>query len=51
MYKKFLELFGKENLLDQAIELTIKMLEDDYDFVFVKLTDNFSKRALVFQQK
>lgn len=29
MYKKFLELFGKENLLDQAIETTIKMLETD----------------------
>ena len=29
MYKKFLELFGKENLLDQAIETTIKMLVTD----------------------
>jgi len=29
MYRKFLELFGKENLLDQAIETTIKMLETD----------------------
>ncbi len=29
MYKKFLELFGKENLLDQAIETTIKMLQTD----------------------
>jgi phosphate uptake regulator len=29
MYKKFLELFGKENLLDQAIETTRKMLESD----------------------
>jgi phosphate transport system protein len=29
MYKKFLELFGKENLLDQAFRTTIKMLETD----------------------
>ncbi|UCD94995.1 MAG: hypothetical protein JSU69_02790 [Candidatus Zixiibacteriota bacterium] len=29
MYKKFLELFGKENLLDQAYQMTVKMLETD----------------------
>jgi len=29
MYKKFLELFGKENLLDRAIETTIEMLKTD----------------------
>ena len=29
MYKKFLELFGKENLLDLAITTTIKMMESD----------------------
>lgn len=31
MYKKFKELFGKENLLDQAFETTIKMLESDLE--------------------
>ena len=31
MYKKFIELFGKENLLDQAYETTIKMLESDLE--------------------
>jgi len=31
MYKKFIELFGKENLLDQALETTIKMLESDLE--------------------
>jgi phosphate transport system protein len=31
MYRKFLELFGKENLLDQAIETTIKMLQTDQE--------------------
>lgn len=31
MYKKFMELFGKENLLDQAYDTTIKMLESDLE--------------------
>ena len=31
MYKKFIELFGKENLLDQAFETTIKMLQSDLE--------------------
>ncbi len=31
MYKKFIELFGKENLLDQAFDTTIKMLESDLE--------------------
>ncbi len=31
MYKKFIELFGKENLLDHALETTIKMLESDLE--------------------
>ncbi|MCP4706630.1 MAG: hypothetical protein GY865_18680 [candidate division Zixibacteria bacterium] len=31
MYKKFIELFGKENLLDQALETTITMLESDLE--------------------
>jgi len=31
MYKKFIELFGKENLLDQALETTIIMLGSDLE--------------------
>ncbi len=31
MYKKFIELFGKENLLDQALDTTIKLLESDLE--------------------
>ncbi|MFH2036544.1 MAG: PhoU domain-containing protein [Candidatus Zixiibacteriota bacterium] len=42
MYKKFLELFGKENLLDQAIEVTIKMLETDRE-MFVASTHSLRK--------
>ncbi len=37
MYKKFLELFGKENLLDQAIEMTIKMLETDREMFIASM--------------
>lgn len=29
MYKKFMELFGKENLLDRAIHTTEEMLKTD----------------------
>lgn len=43
MYKKFLELFGKENLLDQAIELTVKMLETDRE-MFVASMESLRKR-------
>lgn len=43
MYKKFLELFGKENLLDQAIELTVKMLESDRE-MFAASMDSLRKR-------
>jgi phosphate transport system protein len=35
MYKKFLELFGRENLLDKAIETTVKMLESDREMFVV----------------
>jgi len=31
MYRKLIELFGKENLLDQALETTIIMLESDLE--------------------
>jgi len=31
MFKKFRELFGSENLLDQAYETTVKMLETDFE--------------------
>lgn len=31
MYRKFIELFGKENLLDQALDTTIKMLKSDLE--------------------
>nr|MBN2278620.1 hypothetical protein [candidate division Zixibacteria bacterium] len=42
MYKKFLELFGKENLLDQAIMTTIKMLETDRE-MFVASTESLRR--------
>ena len=31
MFKKFRELFGSENLLDQAYETTVEMLETDFE--------------------
>jgi len=43
MYKKFLELFGKENLLDEAILTTIKMLETDRE-MFVASTESLRKK-------
>lgn len=42
MYKKFLELFGKENLLDLAIRTTIKMLETDRE-MFVASMESLRK--------
>lgn len=31
MYKKFIELFGKENLLDHAMAITVRMLRSDLE--------------------
>ena len=42
MYKKFLELFGKENLLDQAYQMTVKMLETDRE-MFVASVESLRK--------
>lgn len=42
MYRKFLELFGKENLLEQAIETTIKMLEFDRE-MFIASVESLRK--------
>lgn len=42
MYKKFLELFGKENLMDQAFELTVEMLETDQE-MFVASMESLRK--------
>jgi len=38
MYKKFLELFGKENLLDQAIKTTEEMLKTDREMFEASIT-------------
>jgi phosphate transport system protein len=37
MYKKFVELFGRENLLDQAIKTTLKMLESDNEMFLASM--------------
>jgi len=37
MYKKFVELFGRENLLDQAIKTTLKMLESDSEMFLASM--------------
>ena len=37
MYRKFMELFGKENLLDQAIVMTIKMLHTDREMFIASM--------------
>lgn len=37
MYRKFLELFGRENLLDQAIETTLKMLSTDREMFLASM--------------
>lgn len=43
MYKKFMELFGKDNLLNQAIELTVEMLKIDRE-MFIASTESLRKR-------
>jgi phosphate uptake regulator len=43
MYKKFMELFGKDNLLNQAIELTVEMLKIDRE-MFLASTESLRKR-------
>jgi len=42
MYKKFLELFGKENLLNEAIEMTINMLRIDRE-MYLASTESLRK--------
>jgi phosphate transport system protein len=55
MYRKFLELFGKENLLDQAIETTIKMLQTDREMYIasvksLRLRDNSDLPFDIFEK-
>ena len=37
MYRKFMELFGRENLLDQAIKTTLKMLNSDREMFLASM--------------
>jgi len=43
MYKKFLELFGRENLLEQALVTTITMLESDLE-MFLASVDSLRRK-------
>lgn len=43
MYRKFMELFGKENLLDQAIRMTEKMLATDRE-MYIASVESLRKK-------